>query len=163
MNHSAQSTPKTTAPPGRIGLYDPALEHDNCGLALIVRYRGSADHEVVEQALTALRKLEHRGGIGSDEGTGDGAGITLQVPHDYFAEVLAADGIDLPEPGAYAVGIGFFAQDYGRDLKAATPPLSENVSPDLGAGSAAGDETHDDLVARIAAEEGLRVHAVRDV
>ncbi|MGO0602841.1 glutamate synthase large subunit [Brevibacterium linens] len=163
MNHSVQSTPKTTAPPGRIGLYDPALEHDNCGLALIVRYRGSADHEVVEQALTALRKLEHRGGIGSDEGTGDGAGITLQVPHDYFAEVLAADGIDLPEPGAYAVGIGFFAQDYGRDLKAATPPLSENVSPDLGAGAAAGDETQDDLVARIAAEEGLRVHAVRDV
>ena len=113
---NTQTNPKSSHHPVRDGLYDPALEHDACGLALIVRYRGNPDHEVVDQALTALRKLEHRGGIGSDEGTGDGAGITLQVPHDYFAEVLAGDGVELPAPGSYAVGIGFFAQNYNDDL-----------------------------------------------
>src|SRR5690625_4761296 len=115
MRQETPPTQKAPAPPGRVGLYDPALEHDACGLALIVRYRGPADHEVVDQALTALRKLEHRGGIGSDEGTGDGAGITLQIPHDYFSQVLADQGVDLPAPGEYAVGIGFFSQDYRED------------------------------------------------
>ncbi len=65
MSRDTSSTPKF--PQQRTGLYDPALEHDACGLALIVRYRGEPDHEVVEQALSALRKLEHRGGIASDE------------------------------------------------------------------------------------------------
>ncbi|RAE30551.1 hypothetical protein DN540_41325, partial [Burkholderia multivorans] len=89
MSRDPSTTPEF--PQHRTGLSDPALEPAACGLALIVRYRGEADHLVVEQALSALRKLEHREGIASDEGTGDGAGITLQIQHDYFAEVLVAD------------------------------------------------------------------------
>lgn len=155
-------TPKTPRHPERAGLYDPALEHDACGLALIVRYRGPADHEVVEQALTALRKLEHRGGIGSDEGTGDGAGITLQMPHDYFAEVLREDGIELPEAGTYAAGIGFFAQDYRADLTTDSDPKSTTSFPSTAESltSAADEES---LLEQIVAEEGLRVLAYRDV
>ncbi|MBR7502659.1 hypothetical protein KCW65_21440, partial [Mycobacterium tuberculosis] len=119
-----------------------------------------ADHLVVEQALSALRKLEHRGGIASDEGTGDGAGITLQIPHDYFAEVLAADGITLPEAGEYAVGIGFFSQDYRRDLTGGPMAESDADFPTAGHEPLADEEA---LVRRIAAEEGLTVLAIRDV
>ncbi|MCM1012510.1 MULTISPECIES: glutamate synthase large subunit [unclassified Brevibacterium] len=162
MSRETSSTPQL--PPQRTGLYDPALEHDACGLALIVRYRGTADHEVVEQALRALRKLEHRGGIGSDEGTGDGAGLTLQIPHDYFAEVLRAEqDIDLPAPGEYAVGIGFFSQDYRTDLTGLTStesPIPAGEFPTAGEEPLADEEA---LVRRIAAEEGLSVLAIRDV
>ncbi|GAA2008321.1 glutamate synthase large subunit [Brevibacterium samyangense] len=90
--------------PSAQGLYDPTNEHDACGLAMLVRYRGEADHEVVEQALVALRNMEHRGAVGGDEGTGDGAGITVQVPHAFFLE---ESGLDLPEAGHYAVGTAF--------------------------------------------------------
>lgn len=123
-----------SALPGARGLYDPAEEHDACGLALIVRYRGAADHLVIEQALTALRNMEHRGGVGGDEGTGDGAGITLQLPHAFFAE---ATDFELPEPGAYAAGTAF--------LDAGDPQ--------------AGRAT----VEALAAEEGLRVLGWREV
>ncbi|WP_309130161.1 glutamate synthase large subunit [Brevibacterium sp.] len=133
---SESSTPNRPTPkaPIRDGLYDPSLEHDNCGLALIVRYRGGPDHEVVAQALEALRKLEHRGGIGSDEGTGDGAGITVQVPDSFFRREL---GDVLPAPGGYAVGTAF-------------------LDPDA-------HQAQEDLFARIAAEEGLRILAWRGV
>lgn len=163
MYSEHSTTPKAPRQPVRAGLYDPALEHDACGLALIVRYRGPADHEVVEQALTALRKLEHRGGIGSDEGTGDGAGITLQIPHDYFAEVLGADGVELPEPGSYAAGIGFFAQDYRQDLIPDVAFPTDDRDAPVTEGRNDSHEDQDDLVKRIAAEEGLKVLAFRDV
>ncbi|MDN6747949.1 MAG: glutamate synthase subunit alpha, partial [Brevibacterium sp.] len=162
MYSDDSTTPKPPRHPGRAGLYDPALEHDACGLALIVRYRGSADHEVVEQALTALRKLEHRGGIGSDEGTGDGAGITLQMPHDYFAEVLGDDGIGLPASGAYAAGIGFFAQDYRRDLTTASDTKTTTSFPSA-TGSFDSLSAEETLLEGIAAEEGLCVLAYREV
>ena len=155
MNQRAQSTPKTTAPPGRIGLYDPALEHDNCGLALITRFKGGPDHAVITQALDALRRLEHRGGIGSDDGTGDGAGLTIQIPHDYFSARLGESGISLPQPGTYAMGIGFFAQDYATDLNAVMAPLTTETQPDFSREDAGDDQ--DALVSRIAAEEGLQV------
>ncbi|UVI34477.1 glutamate synthase large subunit [Brevibacterium spongiae] len=161
MNDIASATQKRPAPPGRIGLYDPALEHDACGLALIARYRGGADHQVIEQALDALRRLEHRGGIGSDEGTGDGAGITIQIPHAYFAEELAASGIALPRPGDYAMGIGFFAQDYSTDLNATTVALNAATETPVSSEPVAPDQ--EALLHTTAAEEGLQVLAVRDV
>src|SRR5699024_10852779 len=98
MRQETPPTQKAPAPPGRVGLYDPALEHDACGLALIVRYSGPEDREVVDQAMTALRKFEHRGGIGSVAGSVDGEGITLQIPHDYFSQVLSDQGVALPAP-----------------------------------------------------------------
>ena len=94
-------------PPAQ-GLYDPATEKDNCGLAMIATLRGGPTHQVVDHALTALRALEHRGAVGADEGTGDGAGILLQIPDGFFRAVV---DFTLPEPGHYAVGIAFLPQE----------------------------------------------------
>jgi len=89
------------------GLYDPAAEHDACGVAFIVDIAGNASHDIVDQGLTALRNLEHRGASGSEPDSGDGAGILTQVPDALLRQVLAAEGIELPPPGHYAVGTAF--------------------------------------------------------
>ena len=70
--------------PAAQGLYSPEAEKDACGLAIIATLRGEAGHDIVDAALTALRALEHRGAVGADEGTGDGAGLLTQVPEDYI-------------------------------------------------------------------------------
>src|SRR3954469_17637388 len=90
--------------PGPQGLYDPAHEKDACGLAMVATLRGTAGHDIIDAALEALRHLEHRGAVGSDAGTGDGAGIITQVP-DAFLRAVA--GFDLPAAGRYAVGNAF--------------------------------------------------------
>lgn len=86
------------------GLYNPANEKDACGLAVVATLRHQATHDIVRHALTALRALEHRGAVGADAGTGDGAGLLTQIPHDFFREVV---DFSLPAPGHYAVGIAF--------------------------------------------------------
>jgi len=68
----------------RSGLYNQSFEKDACGLAMVATLRGTAGYDIIETALTALRNLEHRGAIGSDEGTGDGAGILFQIPDEFF-------------------------------------------------------------------------------
>ncbi|GAA3745390.1 glutamate synthase large subunit [Leifsonia bigeumensis] len=93
-----------SAVPGATGLYDPAFEKDACGLAMVATLRGTAGHDIIELALTALRNMEHRGAVGSDAGTGDGAGILTQIP-DAFLRAVA--GIELPEVGHYLVGSAF--------------------------------------------------------
>src|SRR5690606_3354109 len=90
--------------PDAQGLYDPRFEKDACGLAMVATLRGTAGHDIVVAALDALRNLEHRGAVGSDAGTGDGAGIITQIP-DAFLRAVA--GFELPEPGRYAVGTAF--------------------------------------------------------
>ncbi|GAA0414764.1 glutamate synthase large subunit [Leifsonia naganoensis] len=90
--------------PAKQGLYDPADEKDACGLAMVATLRGTAGHDIIDAALQALRNLEHRGAVGSDAGTGDGAGIITQVP-DVF--LRAVSGLDLPAAGQYAVGNAF--------------------------------------------------------
>ncbi|MCF3963857.1 glutamate synthase large subunit [Streptomyces fuscigenes] len=90
--------------PAPQGMYDPSNEHDACGVGFVATLTGDASHELVEQALTVLRNLEHRGATGSEPDSGDGAGILLQVPDAFFREVA---GFDLPEAGAYAVGTAF--------------------------------------------------------
>ena len=87
-------------PPEAMGLYDPANEHDACGIALVAKLWGEASHAVVEKALDALENLEHRGAEGADPNTGDGAGILLQIP-DAFLRGAAA-GVELPPPAAMA-------------------------------------------------------------
>ncbi|MBC3990697.1 glutamate synthase large subunit [Streptomyces sp. AC563] len=94
--------------PARQGLYDPRNEHDACGVGFVATLTGEPSHELVEQALTVLRNLEHRGATGSDPDSGDGAGILLQVPDAFLRESVA---FPLPEPGAYAVGIAFLPGD----------------------------------------------------
>jgi glutamate synthase (NADPH/NADH) large chain len=90
------------------GLYDPAYDRDACGLAMVATLRGTPGHDIVEKALGALRNLEHRGAVGSDAGTGDGAGIITQVPHLFFDEVTE---FVLPPKGFYAVGTAFLPAD----------------------------------------------------
>jgi glutamate synthase domain-containing protein 2/glutamate synthase domain-containing protein 1/glutamate synthase domain-containing protein 3 len=103
-----------TAPPGAQGLYDPANEHDACGIALVAKLWGEASHAVVEKALDALENLEHRGAEGADPNTGDGAGILVQIP-DAFLRGAAA-GVDLPPPGRYGVGVCYLPTDAERRL-----------------------------------------------
>ncbi len=99
--------------PEASGLYNPGFERDNCGLAMVATLRGTPGHDIVDMALRALRNLEHRGAVGSDAGTGDGAGIITQIPDGFFRAVV---DFELPEKGYYAVGTGFFSADPSERL-----------------------------------------------
>ncbi|MGW0789300.1 glutamate synthase large subunit [Streptomyces sp. NPDC002911] len=98
--------------PVQQGMYDPRNEHDACGVGFVATLTGVASHELVEQALTVLRNLEHRGATGSEPDSGDGAGILLQVPDAFLREEAA---FELPEAGSYAVGIAFLPADDSTD------------------------------------------------
>jgi glutamate synthase domain-containing protein 2/glutamate synthase domain-containing protein 1/glutamate synthase domain-containing protein 3 len=100
------------SPPGATGLYHPSNEHDACGIALVAKLWGEASHAVVEKALDALENLEHRGAEGADPGTGDGAGILIQIP-DAFLRAAAA-GVELPPAGRYGVGVCYLPADAER-------------------------------------------------
>jgi len=93
------------------GLFDPALEKDSCGVGFIADIKGRKSHKIVEDALTILVNLEHRGAVGADPRAGDGAGILVQMPHKFIAKQAAALGIKLPPPGEYAVGALFLPRD----------------------------------------------------
>jgi glutamate synthase (NADPH/NADH) large chain len=97
-----------SAVPEAQGLYDPRFEHDACGVAFVADLHGRASHRIVEQALTALHNLDHRGAAGAEPSSGDGAGMTVQVP-DAFLRAVA--GFDLPPQGTYAVGNAFLPVD----------------------------------------------------
>ena len=101
---------RTSRPTSPVGLYDPSNEHDACGVAFVARLDGVATHETVQRALRALENLEHRGAAGADPNTGDGAGILLQMPHEFFGEVVEG----LPAPGAYGVCVCFLPHDEAR-------------------------------------------------
>ncbi|MGF1524994.1 MAG: glutamate synthase large subunit [Leptolyngbyaceae cyanobacterium] len=131
MNH-------TFSPPKQ-GLYDPQFEHDACGVGFIVHMKGVRSHAIVEQGLTILLNLSHRGAVGAEANTGDGAGILLQLPHKFLMKVTAAEGLTLPEPGHY--GVGFFF---------ASPHVAER-------------EQSRRIFERIAEEEGQQVIGWRDV
>src|SRR6188474_1972926 len=94
--------------PEKQGMYNPAFEKDACGLAMVATLRGEAGHDIIDLALTALRNLEHRGAIGSDAGTGDGAGILTQMPDAFLRAVV---DFDLPPVGEYAAGMAFLPHD----------------------------------------------------
>ncbi|HZI98581.1 MAG TPA: glutamate synthase subunit alpha, partial [Actinomycetales bacterium] len=125
-----------SAQPPAQGLYDGTHEHDACGVAFVATLRGEPGYDIVEQALTALRNLDHRGAVGAEADTGDGAGILTQVPHAFLDAVT---DFDLPARGSYAVGLVFLPDDDGEEAAAR------------------------DAVARIAEEEGLAVLGWRDV
>ena len=79
------------------GLYVPELEKDSCGTGLIANLNGKKSHELIEQALTMLTNMEHRGACGAEPNTGDGAGILIQTPHEFFAKKCKEQGLELPE------------------------------------------------------------------
>src|SRR4051812_35600719 len=96
------------------GLYDPALAKDSCGVGFIADIKGRKSHQIVEDALTILLNLEHRGAVGADPRAGDGAGILTQIPHKFFARKAKALGITLPKPGEYGIGALFMPRDADR-------------------------------------------------
>jgi glutamate synthase (NADPH/NADH) large chain len=102
------------------GLYNPANEHDACGVAMVATLNKVATHEIVSKALTALRNLEHRGASGAEPDSGDGAGILIRVPDAFFQAVV---DFKLPAADAYATGIAFVAQ--GADVKADIAKIAE--------------------------------------
>ena len=119
--------------PNAVGLYDPANEHDACGVAMVATLNKLPTHEIVSKALTALRNLEHRGASGAEVDSGDGAGILIQIPDKFYRSVV---NFDLPKASEYATGIFF-------------------VKP--------GESGYQESIEKIAKEEGLKVLGWRDV
>ena len=107
-----------TLPP-RSGLYDPRFEHDACGVGFVANIQGEASHDIVRKGVDILLNLVHRGACGCDPLTGDGAGILIQLPHDFFADKCQSLGIKLPEPGRYGVGSVFLPRDKKQRLRIA--------------------------------------------
>ena len=99
------------------GLYDSRFEHDACGIGFVAHMKGKASHQIVLDALRMLENMEHRGATGSDAKTGDGAGILIQIPHEFYKEVCAEEGFDLPEPGKYGAGMVFFPKDHDLQIQ----------------------------------------------
>ncbi|SEN68043.1 glutamate synthase large subunit [Actinacidiphila rubida] len=122
--------------PAPQGMYDPRNEHDACGVGFVATLSGEASHGLVEQALTVLRNLEHRGATGAEPDSGDGAGILVQIPDTFLRAVT---GFALPDAGQYAVGLAFLPVEHEDRTKAV------------------------DAIERIAAEEGLTVLGWREV
>lgn len=120
----------------RQGLYDPDFEHDSCGIGFVVNINGGRSNKIVTQAIEILNNLEHRGACGCEENTGDGAGILMQKPHNFFAKVL---GTDLPDYDDYGVGMLFISPDE----KVASPVM--------------------EIFERIVKEEGQEILKWRDV
>ncbi|MGA2519503.1 MAG: glutamate synthase large subunit [Acidimicrobiales bacterium] len=135
---TTEQTPVSWRPRRHAGapLYDPALEHDACGIALVADLQGRRSHELVRQAITALEHLAHRGATGAEVATGDGAGILVQIPHRFLS---GACTFELPEAGRYAAGIVFLPTDPDDAVKAAR------------------------RIEELAGEEGLAVLGWRDV
>jgi glutamate synthase (NADPH) large chain len=98
------------------GLYDASREHDACGVGFIADIKGRRSHSVIEQGLQILQNLDHRGAVGADELMGDGAGILIQIPHDYLRETMAQQGVVLPPPGEYGVGMIFLPKEHASRL-----------------------------------------------
>jgi glutamate synthase (ferredoxin) len=101
---------QNTYPPAQ-GLYDPANEHDACGVGFVANIKGRKSHAIIENGLTILKKLVHRGACGCEENTGDGVGMLVQMPHTFFKRVCPEAGIELPEYGEYGAGLVFLPID----------------------------------------------------
>ncbi|MBU6402039.1 MAG: glutamate synthase subunit alpha, partial [Verrucomicrobia bacterium] len=100
-----------TGPPPKQGLYDPRFEHEACGVGFVVNLKGRKSHTLIQQALQALRNLDHRGACGCEANTGDGAGILIQTPHAFLQEAARFAGFTLPSPAEYGVGMVFLPPD----------------------------------------------------
>ncbi len=126
-------------PPAKQGLYDPQFEHDSCGVGFVVNMKGRKSHDLVADALQILVNLDHRGACGCETNTGDGAGILMQVPHDFLVKVTSPLGFKLPAAGQYGLGMLFM------------PPNPTER------------ETIKTIMARIVADEGQTLLGWRDI
>jgi glutamate synthase (ferredoxin) len=108
---SASKPPRWPGLPPKQGLYDPSFEHDACGVGFVVDIKGRKSHRILQQGIEVLNNLNHRGACGSEVNTGDGAGVLLQMPHGFLAQVTKKLGIQLPAPGLYGSGIVFLPRN----------------------------------------------------
>lgn len=93
------------------GLYDPSFEHDACGIGFVANIKGNKSHKIISDALTVLENMEHRGACGCENNSGDGAGIMIQTPHEFFFDECSKLGVHLPPYGKYGVGVIFFPKE----------------------------------------------------
>ncbi len=100
----------------QFGLYDPTNEHDACGVGFVAHIRGEKSHAIVQQGLKILENLDHRGAVGADKLMGDGAGILIQLPDALYREEMAGQGVKLPPPGEYGVGMIFLPKEHASRL-----------------------------------------------
>ena len=98
------------------GLYDPANEHDACGVGFVAHIKGEKSHAIVQQGLKILENLDHRGAVGADKLMGDGAGILIQLPDALYREEMGKQGVELPPPGEYGVGMIFLPKEHASRL-----------------------------------------------
>ncbi len=112
-----QQTGGLHLPPAKQGLYDPANEHDACGVGFVVDIKGRKSHQILAQAIQVLRNLDHRGACGCEVNTGDGAGVLLQMPHKFLQKVTEKDGFTLPAPGDYGSGLLFLPRNASKRRK----------------------------------------------
>jgi len=112
------------------GLYVPSMEKDSCGTGFIANLNGIKSHDIVENALIMLQNMDHRGACGCEPNTGDGAGILIQTPHEFFVKKCKEAGFDLPDFGEYGVGFAFFPKD--KDLKEQCRVLLGDYIDELG-------------------------------
>ncbi len=111
LNDPNQNQSVRLGPPAAQGLYDPQFEHDACGVGFIVNMKGRKSHSIVADALQILVNLDHRGACGCEANTGDGAGILMQMPHDFLVQATADLGFKLPPQGQYGLGMLFMPPD----------------------------------------------------
>ena len=112
------------------GLYRSEFEHDSCGIGFVANLKGKKSHDIIKNALTMLSCMEHRGGTGFDVKSGDGAGILIQIPHEFLSQETAKLGFSLPDAGDYGVGMIFFPRDK-EQREACRETLNQNIF-DLG-------------------------------
>ena len=98
------------------GMYDPSNEHDACGVGFVAHIKGKKSHSIVEQGLLILKNLDHRGAVGADKLMGDGAGVLIQIPDQYYREEMHKQGVDLPPPGEYGVGMIFLPKEHASRI-----------------------------------------------
>ena len=98
------------------GLYSPTYEHDACGVGFVAHIKGVKAHAIIEQGLKILENLDHRGAVGADKLMGDGAGILIQIPDDFYRAEMATQGVTLPPPGEYGVGMIFLPKEQASRL-----------------------------------------------
>ncbi|QID16794.1 glutamate synthase subunit alpha [Nitrogeniibacter mangrovi] len=102
--------------PHKQGLYDPANEHDACGVGFVAHIKGEKRHDIITQGLEILKNIDHRGAVGADPLQGDGAGLLLQIPDALYREEMARQGVELPSAGSYGVGMAFLPKEHASRL-----------------------------------------------
>ncbi|MCJ7597331.1 MAG: glutamate synthase large subunit, partial [Methyloceanibacter sp.] len=139
VSHRRSANTAWPSPPPAQGLYDPKREHDACGVGFVADLKGVPSHTVVQQGLQLVENLTHRGAAGADPLAGDGAGMLVQIPHEFLKEACAPLGIKLPEPGHYAIGQMFMPRNRAQRIYC------------------------EQVVARVVEAEGLKLLGWRDV